>query len=171
MDQNDINYDALWLEVISQFPDYLSHIHGPNHWARVEANGLMLAQKTGADLVVVRLFGLFHDSRRENDDHDPDHGRRGAELAEILLPKFAKVSADQRQLLIEACAGHTDGLLSDDPTIGTCWDADRLDLGRVGLVPKPKFMSTAFAKEVAYAGSFQRFVESGVIGNVAPRRP
>ena len=61
--------------------------------------------------------------------------------------------------------------MSEHPTIGTCWDADRLDLGRVGIVPQPKFMSTAFAKEVAYAGSFHRFVETGVIGNVKPRTP
>ena len=73
MSELDIKYHALRLEVISQFPDHLSRIrgsnncHGSNHWARVEANGLILAQKTGADLVVVRLFGLFHDSRRETD--------------------------------------------------------------------------------------------------------
>ena len=93
MNHEEINFEALWLEVISQFPDHLSHIHGPDHWARVEANGLMLAQKTGADPVVVRLFSLFHDSRRENDDHDPDHGRRGADFAELLLPRFTTLSA------------------------------------------------------------------------------
>lgn len=30
-------------------------------------------------------------------------------------------------------------------------------------------MSTTFAKEVAYAGAFHRFVEAGLIGNVKPR--
>ena len=43
--------------------------------------------------------------------------------------------------------------------------------GRGGLVPRPNLMSTAFAKEVAYAGSFHRFVEAGWIVNVPPRRP
>lgn len=131
----------------------------------------MLAQKTGADLAVVRLFGLFHDSRRENDDHDPKHGWRGADLAEELIPLFSTISAGQLALLLEACRGHTDGLISEDATIGTCWDADRLDLGRVGAVPSPQLMSTRFGKEVAYAGSFYRFVETGLVRPVKPRVP
>ena len=35
---------------------------------------------------------------------------------------------------------------TDDPTIGTCWDADRLDIGRVGIIPHERFMSTAAGK-------------------------
>jgi uncharacterized protein len=34
--------------------------HGIVHWARVMENGLRIAQATGADHEVVRLFGLFH---------------------------------------------------------------------------------------------------------------
>ena len=29
-------------------------------------------------------------------------------------------------------AGHMDHPTDDDPTVQTCWDADRLDIGRVG---------------------------------------
>jgi uncharacterized protein len=36
---------------------------------------------------------------------------------------------------------HSDGEVSTDKTIQTCWDADRLDLGRVGIFPSPKFLS------------------------------
>jgi hypothetical protein len=32
--------------------------------------------------------------------------------------------------------------LSTDPTVGVCFDADRLDLGRVGIEPDPELMST-----------------------------
>ena len=38
---------------------------------------------------------------------------------------------------------------SDDPIIGTCWDADRLDLGRVGVKPNPKLLSTERARSKA----------------------
>ena len=31
--------------------------------------------------------------------------------------------------------------VSTNPTIQSCWDADRLDLGRVGIIPSPKFLS------------------------------
>jgi uncharacterized protein len=39
--------------------------------------------------------------------------------------------------------------VSEHPTIGTCWDADRLDLGRVGARPDPKYMSTEARKRAA----------------------
>ena len=48
--------------------------------------------------------------------------------------------------LIDACAGHVDGLTSDDTTIGLCWDADRLNLWRIGVTPQPRFLSTPVAK-------------------------
>ena len=34
--------------------------------------------KTGANLAVIELFALFHDSQRHNEHTDPDHGKRGA---------------------------------------------------------------------------------------------
>jgi uncharacterized protein len=47
--------------------------------------------------------------------------------------------------------------LSDDPTIGTCWDADRLDLARegVGIQPRARYMSTEFAREIADHGAIK----------------
>ena len=34
-------------------------IHGPSHWRRVDRNGLWLAERSGGDLFVVRLFAWF----------------------------------------------------------------------------------------------------------------
>jgi uncharacterized protein len=50
-------------------------------------------------------------------------------------------------LLVEACTGHSDGDTEADITVQTCWDADRLDLGRVGIRPHPIYLCTAVAKE------------------------
>ena len=36
---------------------------------------------------------------------------------------------------------HSGGQVSEDATIQTCWDSDRLDLGRVGIFPSPKYLS------------------------------
>ena len=36
---------------------------------------------------------------------------------------------------------HSDGELHMNATIQSCWDADRLDLGRVGKRPYPKYLS------------------------------
>ena len=33
-------------------------------------------------------------------------------------------------MLVHACRYHSDGLVEGDVTVRTCWDADRLDLGR-----------------------------------------
>jgi uncharacterized protein len=49
----------------------------------------------------------------------------------------------ERLVLFEhAIRHHTAGLTSADPTIGTIWNADRLDLGRVGMRPRERFIST-----------------------------
>ena len=46
------------------------------------------------------------------------------------------------ELLEEACRAHTGGGVTADATIGVCWDADRLTLGRVGITPKARYFST-----------------------------
>src|SRR5262245_8323225 len=58
--------------------------HGLAHWARVLQNGLRLAEESGADVDVVTLFAVLHDSRRVNEWSDPEHGPRAAEFAETL---------------------------------------------------------------------------------------
>ena len=57
--------------------DWFGH-HCIAHWARVRANGLMLADLTDANRHVVELFAFFHDSRRFNEHVDDGHGARGA---------------------------------------------------------------------------------------------
>jgi uncharacterized protein len=154
---NDV-FDHLWQLVTTQFHTAGYSVHGPDHWRRVERNGLLLATRTGADIAVVRLFALFHDSRRENDGWDHGHGMRGAEYAATLRGSAYILSDDRFEILRYACVWHTDGKHHNDPTIATCWDADRLDLGRVGIIPDPAFMSTDFGREIAAYGSIQPFL-------------
>jgi uncharacterized protein len=120
--------------------------HGVAHWARVLENGLRLAGETGADVEIVRLFALLHDSRRVNEDTDPDHGPRAAEFAETLRGRLFDLPDPEFRLLHRACAGHTHELTHPDVTVQTCWDADRLDLGRVGITPHPSRLCTEVAK-------------------------
>jgi uncharacterized protein len=120
--------------------------HGIAHWARVMENGLRLAEETGANLDVVRLFAVLHDSRRINEAWDPDHGPRAARFASTLRGRLFDLPDREFQLLHRACAGHTHEPTHPDLTIQTCWDADRLDLGRVGITPEPTRLCTATAK-------------------------
>jgi uncharacterized protein len=128
-----------------------SPIHGDLHWRTVGRNGLWIAEShAGVDRTVVFLFALLHDSMRENDGYDPEHGPRAAALAEDLhAERVLRVTSTQLELLTFACEEHTNGLVSHDPTVGACWDADRLDLPRVGVTPNPDLFSTPIARDGA----------------------
>ena len=141
-----IDYPQLWQYITAQFPLGDESIHGPRHWRNVESNGIMLATETGADLAIVRLFAVFHDSRRMNEWTDHEHGKRGGELARELRGELFEIDDKRMETLVEACFWHERGRISGDATIGTCWDADRLDLPRVGIQPSANYLSTAMAR-------------------------
>ena len=122
-------------------------LHGISHWARVLENGLRLAEATDAKVEVVQLFAVFHDAGRLSEGVDDDHGERGAKLAFELHGDLFPLEDADFDLLYEACARHTDGLIEADVTIQTCWDADRLDLGRVGMMPEPTKLCTPAARK------------------------
>ncbi|GAK60355.1 hypothetical protein U27_00246 [Candidatus Vecturithrix granuli] len=125
----------------------LHGIHGISHWARVYENGCRIAEKTRVNLKIVQLFALFHDSKRQNEGADPEHGIRGAKYAATFHQAALLDLSDQEfDLLYRACADHTDGLIEADITVQACWDADRLDLYRVGILPDPALLCTNAAK-------------------------
>jgi len=120
--------------------------HGVAHWARVLENGLRLAEETGANVEVVSLFALLHDSRRIHEVTDPEHGPRAATFADGLRGNVFDLDDHEFRLLFRACEGHTHERTHPDITIQTCWDSDRLDLGRVGIMPYPSRLCTEIAK-------------------------
>ena len=124
-----------------------SEWHGDQHWRCVAATGLALADDLrGADRELVCLFGLLHDSRRENDHVDPEHGPRAAAFArELHEAGVIVLGSDRIELLCHAIDLHTRGRVSENTTVGACWDADRLHLPRVGIEPDPTLFSTTLA--------------------------
>lgn len=136
-------------EVSSGFILDIYGVHGLPHWCRVLENGLRLAEKTGANPSVIIAFALFHDCQRENEYDDPSHGLRGAELGKVLRPLLPSLSDTEFDLFYEAAAYHSDGLMDGDITVQTCWDADRLDLYRVGIKPNPNRLCTDAARQPA----------------------
>ena len=143
-----------------------SEWHGEVHWRCVTATGLELASSTGGvERAVVFCFGLLHDTRRENEAVDPEHGARAAAFAAELQSQGLLPLDDARfALLIEALRLHSDGRLSDDTTIGTCWDADRLHLPRVSIEPNPAFFSTPAAHGPARLAAAGALREDGPPG-------
>ena len=121
--------------------------HGAAHWARVRLNGLALAGPTGANAHVVELSSFFHDACRVNEGRDAGHGQRGGELARALRGTYFEASDEEMELLVLACDGHSGGGIDADITVQDCWDADRLDLARVGTMPKAKYLCTEQARQ------------------------
>ena len=127
----------------------LGELHGISHWERVERNGLLLATPE-CDVTVIRLFAYLHDSCRETDGYDLEHGPRAAKMMESLRNNLLKdLNDEQFAMLQHACRLHTTTHLTGNPTIDACFDADRLDLGRVNIKPDPEKMATEKGKEMA----------------------
>jgi uncharacterized protein len=124
----------------------LHGIHGVPHWQRVRENGLRVAKHSGANRLIVELFAYLHDCCREDDRGDPGHGERAAEFVESLRGTLLHLCAEDFAVLHLAIRDHELGLTKGDVTVLTCWDADRLDLGRVRTRPNPKYLCTEYAR-------------------------
>lgn len=157
MDDRDL------LELIrGQFELDWDGIYGWPHWARVRDNGLRLADATGANRRVVELFALLHDSQRWDDGWDPDHGPRAAAFVRELAGEYFQLEPQELELLTYACHYHSDGMQEGDITVITCWDADRLDLGRVGMRPRGGYLCTEAAQDPAMIEwAYQRSISRG----------
>jgi len=136
-------------EIRQGFALSLDGIHGEAHWVRVRENGLYLATMTGVDPEIVELFAYLHDSQRRHDGGDREHGPRAAEYIRRLSPALLPLPEAGVELLVYACHYHTAGLTEADVTVQVCWDADRLDLGRVGIEPDARYLCTPAAREPA----------------------
>lgn len=126
--------------------------HGLSHWRKVDWNAMQICKALpAADVEVCRAFAYLHDCRRQNEETDSMHGENGAAYAQDLhengkLPLIA----GQMKLLTDAIRDHEKGQTTDDPTIGACWDADRLDIMRVGTAIDPKYLSTQAGKDLVW---------------------
>lgn len=130
-----------------------SLLHGEDHWRGVAAAGVrIIEQGCPADPAVVFAFSVLHDAERRTEGYDPDHGARAAALATSMAEDHVLLlDSDQLDVLCRALVDHDRGFTSNDPTIGACWDADRLTLRRLGIVPDPRLLSTQAARELTAA--------------------
>ena len=142
------NWDALRLFSINRWPEKLGAIHGVDHWDRVSNFGQILFHEE-ADVDVIMAFAYLHDSERENNAEDPDHGLRASKLIDaIRTTELKELNDEQIEKLKRACELHTIQHSTGDPTIDICFDADRMDLLRVGIMPLPERMATKQGAEM-----------------------
>jgi uncharacterized protein len=154
----EIENEELINQIVSNFKIDFNSIHGISHWRRVREIGNFLAKKTEADLEIVNLFAYLHDSKRQNENDDLKHGKRAIPFINKLNKRgFIKLDSYQLKELLFACEFHADSFVrSDSITIQTCWDADRLDLGRVGVIPQKQFLNTSIAKNDRVIRAFSK---------------
>lgn len=155
-DTSKFDRSGLLNEILSQFRISRHGVHGPNHWARVRHHGLTVGAEVGADLLVVELFAFLHDSQRVDEHEDKLHGDRAAEYAASMNHRYFDLLDTQLDKLVHAIRFHSDGKVHQCSTMQTCWDADRLDLGRVGIKPSSRFLSKIAATKIEGAYRWSR---------------
>jgi uncharacterized protein len=75
------------------------------------------------------------------------NGARAAEFTLQLNSNLLKLDRPGLEMLAYAVRHHSAGHIEADITVQTCWDADRLDLGRVGITPRPDRLCTEEARD------------------------
>lgn len=136
----------LLLKIKEQFKIDWWGLHGITHFHHVFLNSRLLAQKSGTNSLIYDYFSIFHDSCRQNEGIDKDHGKRGAGLA-LQLRHHIQLDETEFLILQNACSNHTSLRSSDCMTSAVCADADRCDIGRVGSYPDRKQLLSPLAKK------------------------
>ena len=155
-------------------PPGRSTLHGEEHWKAVAITGLAIARQTpGADPAFIVAFAQLHDLMRENDGRDPEHGERAARLFKALckdpgldaFPPAGKRAQEMRYALSRHNTG-TRRAEGRDVNVGICWDADRLNLWRVGIEPDPAFLTTPAARTDEMRDYSRRVFQAQVRGEL-----
>ncbi len=146
---SDLNVSLLRSFCIERFKKRnLGVIHGVSHWDRVAENGKRLFCP-GADTDVINAFAYLHDVERYNNGRDLQHGERATRVIDSIRHDLLSALSDvQVDKLKRACKQHTTTAKTGDITIDICFDADRLDLYRVGIKPDPDRMATEIGKRL-----------------------
>ena len=124
--------------------DFDSSYHGVDHWARVLRNAQRISSGRTSGRSLLGAFALIHDSHRQDEGQDPEHGPRAAEWMQANRKLFDLTDIEFRALEC-AVRYHSDGYTEPSDTgvdlpnrlrwsVGMLWDADRLDLPRCGVV-------------------------------------
>jgi uncharacterized protein len=125
---------------------YNSALHGLDHLRQVSQLAGKIASVCGVDVESAMLAGFLHDAGRTDDFGGNEHALDSAILARpLLIRPYPRVDVDK---VCYAISRHADGMTTDDPLIGSLWDADRLLLRRLRMTVNPRLLSTAEGKRI-----------------------
>lgn len=137
-------WDSLRTFSVNRWPVEMGTTHGVAHWDRVATFGLLIAEDNKTvDLDVIIAFAYLHDAERRDNGYDVEHGLRASKFINTIRTSLLKEMNDEQiAKLKRACELHTTEHRTGDITIDTCFDADRMDLLRVGITPIAERMAT-----------------------------
>jgi len=121
-------------------------VHGMAHLRRVAYTAGRIAGATGENVEGAIVAGFLHDCARTDEGGGNSHAHASAEIARELMGRFYPHLDMGR--LCEGIARHADGTATADLLIGSIWDADRLDLRRLGIHVEADMLSTALARRI-----------------------
>ena len=154
------------LEIVKkEFKLDLYGIHGINHWERVFLNTQKLSKYYNIESDVFELFSILHDSQRVDEYADLEHGKRAKKFIENLIEMgMIKLDKKDQDRLLYACENHTKPnkkhKLYGDLIVQICLDSDKMNIGRVGVVPNEKYFLTSYAKELT--GTYNKTLERNI---------
>lgn len=129
-------------------------IHGIQHWLRVRRNGLSLCDAHGGSRPFIELFSVLHDCKRLDNGRDIDHGKRAAEYMELIRNDInSLLDTNEFDNLKYAVENHTTGLHASSLNAQICWDSDRLDIERAGIILDKYYLNTESAKDDSFIAS------------------
>ena len=122
-------------------------IHGIPHLRRVSFIAGRIANFYGENVESAVVAGFLHDCARTDDGGGKRHAYDSAVLAKRVLAQFYPHLDSAR--ICKCIELHTDGKITTDRLLGSVWDADRLDLSRLGYKIIPELLSTDTARRLA----------------------
>ena len=164
LSNDDISFDYKELRsfCLNRWPKDLGSTHGIEHWDRVARFGRVLYE-AGVDMNVVTAFAYLHDSERKDNFEDIKHGKRASELIDSIRASLL-IELNDKQIikLKRACELHTTERKTGDATIDACFDADRMDLLRVGIKPSPDRMATLHGADLVSNPKYEDYYQEMV---------
>jgi len=129
--------------------------HGLPHLRNVSYTAGRIASAVNEDIEAAVVAGFLHDCARQDDNGGREHAYESALMARGIIQEHYPHLEVER--LYACIALHADGKVTEDMLIGSVWDADRLDLARIGIEVREEFLSTLIAKRIVAIRRYSPF--------------
>lgn len=143
-------YNIIPKKIIMEiFKDYniktRDSLHDLYHALRVIENGFIISDFNKSNRTIIVIYSIFHDIYSWKCS---DRIKASEESANLIIKYRDHINATDEEInkAFTACLNVYKSKKSDDLDIGSCYDADMLDLIRKNIYPEQKEMNTKIGK-------------------------